>query len=870
MRFLFLITLLAMANVAWSQGEDNTWAFGKQAGISFNSGSPVSFSSAINGYGEGCASVSDASGQLLFYTEGTDVWDRNGNLMPNGSDLTSLPYIMVNPTSPVSPTSSSTQGALIVPVPYQQGKYYIFSLSSQPQEMGADAGKLYYSLVDMSLNGGLGDIVAGNKGVLLSTDLDEKMTGVTGDRCNIWVITHKKATNTFLSFEVTSAGVNNVPVASAAGSANPFHYILGTIKVSPDRKRLVSCNTYQLLFAAMGSMELFDFDPATGLISNGMLLDNFATYGAAFSPSSQKLYVSRYNNGQVHQYDISLQSAAAIAASRTLITSNHFTDLRLGPDSRIYMGGTAVSTSPINTLSVITAPDNPPATCGFVADAVPLAANTSFFAGFPNSVVVFRRDTQTSYRSVTVCFSESFQLYSDTLNQGWHYTWSTAETTHDIIVSSSGLYVVRYITPPCVLHVDSFNVSFQSPPPQVVVFPGCKGQANGYIAVTPPNGDTSNYFYVWYDDTAGIIQQHGPLSGDTLFTSTPGTYKVFITGTNGCDTSLTIVLDSARYETAFTVPDFVCITDTLKPHNLSYGSNNYIWDFGDGTYATDSSPVHVYAHPGAYSIILTTYPCGDTAIRTVFVDTMSAIKFNIEGEPFCEGKAILFYPQAPGMPDSLQWSVGNDSYTSGPGVWRYTFETSGSFMVTVTAFFRACPDTSYSDTLTIHPFPLVNLGHDTTICSEGQPLRLRNLQPAIGKQTYLWNNGEEGPMTVVKHPATYCLTVANEWGCSTTDSVEVFKDCYIDIPNAFSPNGDGLNDNFIPRQYLSSGLISFKMQIFNRWGQLIFETTSIDGRGWDGAFNGVAQPAGVYVYLVEASFVNGKAERYQGNVTLLR
>jgi gliding motility-associated-like protein len=60
------------------------------------------------------------------------------------------------------------------------------------------------------------------------------------------------------------------------------------------------------------------------------------------------------------------------------------------------------------------------------------------------------------------------------------------------------------------------------------------------------------------------------------------------------------------------------------------------------------------------------------------------------------------------------------------------------------------------------------------------------------------------------------------------------------------------------------------MQIFNRWGQLIFETTSIDGRGWDGAFNGVAQPAGVYVYLVEASFVNGKAERYQGNVTLLR
>jgi gliding motility-associated-like protein len=125
-------------------------------------------------------------------------------------------------------------------------------------------------------------------------------------------------------------------------------------------------------------------------------------------------------------------------------------------------------------------------------------------------------------------------------------------------------------------------------------------------------------------------------------------------------------------------------------------------------------------------------------------------------------------------------------------------------------------------------------------------------------------------MIAVKHPAIYCLTITNEWGCSTTDSVEVFKDCYIDIPNAFSPNGDGLNDYFIPRQYLSSGLVSFKMQVFNRWGQLIFETTSIDGRGWDGAFNGVAQPAGVYVYLIEASFINGRSERYQGNVTLFR
>jgi gliding motility-associated-like protein len=103
-----------------------------------------------------------------------------------------------------------------------------------------------------------------------------------------------------------------------------------------------------------------------------------------------------------------------------------------------------------------------------------------------------------------------------------------------------------------------------------------------------------------------------------------------------------------------------------------------------------------------------------------------------------------------------------------------------------------------------------------------------------------------------------------------TDTVIVKKDCYVDVPNIFTPNGDGVNDYFFPRRLLSKSLATFGMHIYNRWGQLVYETKNIDGQGWDGALNGVQQPGGVYVYLIEATFEDGQIEQHSGNVTILR
>jgi gliding motility-associated-like protein len=90
------------------------------------------------------------------------------------------------------------------------------------------------------------------------------------------------------------------------------------------------------------------------------------------------------------------------------------------------------------------------------------------------------------------------------------------------------------------------------------------------------------------------------------------------------------------------------------------------------------------------------------------------------------------------------------------------------------------------------------------------------------------------------------------------------------VPNVFTPNGDNMNDYFLPRQWLSKGVTYFKMIIYNRWGQEIYSTTKVDGRGWDGKFNGVDQPQGVFVYTIDVKFKDGTSEKKQGNVTLLR
>lgn len=147
MKTIFIIILVAICCRGFSQGYDNNWVFGDSAGLSFNTGEPVSFESSMLTF-EACASISDSTGNLLFYTNGEKVWNKNHELMQNGDSLHLGGLTLFG--------SNYTQGVIILPYPENENLYYIFYLTDYV--VPEDNFGIEYSIVDMELDGGLGAV----------------------------------------------------------------------------------------------------------------------------------------------------------------------------------------------------------------------------------------------------------------------------------------------------------------------------------------------------------------------------------------------------------------------------------------------------------------------------------------------------------------------------------------------------------------------------------------------------------------------------------------------------------------------------------------------------------------------------------------
>ncbi len=262
--FLFLFTCF----VSFGQSEASYWYFGFNAGLRFDyqAGTVTTITDGQIYTLEGCTSISDADGNLLFYSDGQTVWNRNHQIMPNG-DYFSGTGLLGDP--------SSTSSGLIVPKPEDPNKYYIFTVDEPHHENAATYPNQFlgpylngttipqvddgfnngfnYSLVDMTLNGGLGDVDADEKNIHLVTydendileasyKCSEKITAVRAEDCSsFWVITHFG--DKFYSFKVGIGGVTELPIISTIGPYIPIEGYrrnsLGYLKASPDASKLI-------------------------------------------------------------------------------------------------------------------------------------------------------------------------------------------------------------------------------------------------------------------------------------------------------------------------------------------------------------------------------------------------------------------------------------------------------------------------------------------------------------------------------------------------------------------------------------------------------------------------------------------------------
>jgi len=321
----------------------------------------------------------------------------------------------------------------------------------------------------------------------------------------------------------------------------------------------------------------------------------------------------------------------------------------------------------------------------------------------------------------------------------------------------------------------------------------------------------------------------------------------------------------------------VCQYSPLTFINTSIGTapTSYVWSFGDGSATTtDVNTIHTFSTAGVYTVTLTETDfigCISTTTGVINVDTTSSISLALSDSVLCNGGGVSFTANYSAIGDTgLIWNFGDSTGIVNVNPVFHAYADPGAYVVTVTALYRACRDTSVSENVYITAMPRVNLGADTSICPGGDPIVLTDfLNAGTAGASWLWSTGETTSSITVGEPGYYSTTVTIG-GCSASDTVFVANDCYMDLPNVFTPNGDGVNDYFYPRQYLTKGITTFSMNIYNRWGQKLFETENIDGRGWDGRFNGKEQPEGVYVYIIEVSFKDGQKEHHQGNVTLMR
>lgn len=364
-KFCFsILTILCFISCLEAQNSKRTniWYFGSFAGINFNTNPPTPLIDGKINVWEGCATFCDTFGNILIYTDGKSIWNKNHQVIPGATNL--------------GGDDSATQSGIIVPKPGSDSLLYVFSVDEE-----GNSGGLRYAIVDISKNGGLGSLIS-SKNILL-TQCTEKLTAVL--HCNkkdFWIIAHEYGNNNFITWELTNSGLSsqNIITVGSIHSSTPLAAI-GYLKSSPDGSKLA------LGVYADNFFEIFDFNNKTGNISNPIKITNSKIdkpYGLEFSPNGKRLYLAgTQNTPLIFQINLDLPNATAIKNSLTVIgngSSSYFGAIQNGPNGRIY-----IAKDNSKYLGVINNPNELGNACGFNENGFFLGSNNiESGLGLPN------------------------------------------------------------------------------------------------------------------------------------------------------------------------------------------------------------------------------------------------------------------------------------------------------------------------------------------------------------------------------------------------------------------------------------------------------------------------------------------------------
>ncbi len=908
---LLIIFVMLCGTQSQAQREAANWYFGDRAGLTFNSGIPVALKNGNLQTSEGSAAISDRNGNLLFYTDGKNVYNRQHSIMPNGTGLLG--------------DDSSTQSAIIVPKPSDPDIYYIFTVDRPDYSFNLEdpIEGVNYTEVDMSLNFGLGDVLPNKKNIHLITynpgdplenkyKSSEKISAVIhNDGMSYWVVT--QLTNKFYSFKVTQSGVETTPVISTTPNSVPplinFKVnvtALGYLKISPNGKKLaVAYSSTSLGDPSTGTKKtgkvfLYDFDNSTGIIENEkLLLSGSYPYGVEFSQKTTKLYVTAnyFNERDVllhsflYQYDL---DNPEITSSQSIIhkSSNSAGALQLAIDGRIYRAGYPVFTPKHALLSVIKNPEEKGNACNYENNVISISPNFVRL-GLPPFIQSL--------------FLENFNFKFLCQGDETHFFIST-DVPHDSVRWDFG----------------DGNFSTELEPHHTYALPGTynvsltrfiNGEAlnpwQKKITIVETPKILPEYELIQCDldadPTDGITEFNLQLAKDPVTLGNRNTQIYFY------ETAQAAALDSL-YQNA--IPENYT---NQTPGQLIFAKVSQY-----GTSCFELAQVSLTAKSG---ILLSPSPANACDLGNGEAEfNLSSIESSILSELNLPANTRLSFYEA------------ENEMRAGVNPLPIAYISKSKTIFFLAKREGSCYGSGKLD-LRVSPFPNVLAVNEYYLCRSEFP---RNLGPElpieqVQKFSFLWSTGETSPNIMVSAEGTYSLRIVNEeFGCASSfeflvkelltpeitdiavestsegselsvftsndrgnlfslddssgnfQSSSVFRnvpggshtifvknrnECEIiqqeilvfGFPQFFTPNLDGYQDFWKPFKIPDLAFQIKNIYIFDRYGKLLKQLDP-NGNGWDGTFNNKGMPGDDYWFKVILE--NGR--EFKGHFSLIR
>ena len=910
--FLSLVCGVIMYCDCRAQKEANVWYFGESAGIDFNGTAPVAITNGALYTWEGCAAICDADGNILLYTSGQSVIGADHQVIQNGNNLFGH--------------WTSTQSAILVPWPGDPKKYVVFTVDG-PDPAITMRG-LHYSVIDMRLNGGLGGILPAEKNHFLLGQVTEKLTAV--NHCNggdVWVLVHQWGGDKFYAYKVTNKGVDPNPVVSRIGSfhGSNFYNAVGYMKLSPDGSKLalVQAGTPTMNGAEAPAIELLDFNKSTGELSNYRELTVPAyngLYGLEFSPDGNLLYVAGNNTvANLYQFNLTSGNSAAIQSSRVKLNNivEQFGALQQGPDGRIY-----VSRVEQPALDYISDPNVPGVGCGYVRNGFPLAGRRSKM-GLPTFCQSVFHETQRDFTFTGNCFGDSTRFELTTTHDMDSVLWRFNDSLSSHKLSKREAPAHQFSAPGDYrIDVDIYVNGCPNPfsfsrEIRIKELPHVRLSKDTVIC---PGGRA----ILTADSLVGdFVWSTGENYFQRIATQLPGTYWIKAFNTCGTD-SVAQQVDIHQLINFDLGPDRLFCEGDIYSYDASMSGADYLW--------SDSStgPFFEIDSPGTYWVNMETICETFTDSVNFYTEELDVWLGN--DTLLCEGVELKLDARDPRPNVTYKWQDGSEQpfYTvskeglywvrmnyecyeavdsivfdyMGPPVVRLADDTllcEGQELILEGAIFGDTSHPLYTwqngshalyyrvreegvyrltvsdrcgvawDEVEVNyvPLPSVELGEDQLLC-EGKSLLLTPVCTDV--LTFKWQDLSPGNSYEVREAGRYDLTVSNNCG-TAYDRINVeYEDCSCSMyfPNAFTPNGDGLNSHF--RAYYQCEILDFSMLILNRWGEKVYESHDPDFR-WDGSVLPEKNNSNVFVYIAKyRAMEDGEEvnETLQGTVTALR